>query len=192
MGQEKGRTKGLHYSLYAINAMIQGAEILRHRNVDLYSYKDNKGRGLELALDFITPYAINPATWTAAGYQQITTITQNDSMALYELAYSQYKKPLYLDAINRWTRPLDEIRVMGINTLTHANLFDLDSTPLPAVAPRITTQPLSQTVDESATVTFSVTASGSATLNFQWFRNGSANIGSDKQQLYRRASVIRR
>lgn len=178
MGQEQGRTKGLHYSLYAINAMIQGAEILRHRNVDLYSYKDHKGRGLELALDFITPYAINPAAWTATGYQQITTITQNDSMALYELAYSQYKKPLYLDAINRWTRPLDEIRVMGINTLTHANRFDLDSTPLPTVAPRITTQPSSQTVDEGATATFSVTASGSATLNFQWFRNGSAISGA--------------
>ncbi len=178
MGQEQGRSKGLHYSLYAINAMIQGAEILRHRNVDLYRYKDNKGRGLELALDFITPYAINPAAWTAAGYPQITTITQDDSMALYELAYSHYKKPLYLDAINRWTRPLDDIRVMGINTLTHANLFDLDSTPLLTVAPRITTQPSSQTVDEGATATFSVTASDSATLNFQWFRNGSAISGA--------------
>ncbi len=165
MGREYGRSKGLHYSLYAINAMIQGAEILRHRNINLYDYS-NSGKSLELALDFITPYAINPGSWP---YQQITTITQNDSMALYELAYSYYKKPLYLDAINRWSRPLDEIRVMGINTLTHANLFDLNFKPTP---PSISTQPLSQDVSEGAAVTFSVVATGSATLNFQWFRDG--------------------
>ncbi|NOZ53111.1 MAG: hypothetical protein GXP08_08215, partial [Gammaproteobacteria bacterium] len=162
MGQEYGRSKGLHYSLYAINAMIQGAEILRHRNVNLYDYS-NSGKSLELALDFVTPYAINPASWP---YKQITTITQKDSMALYELAYSYYKKPLYLDAINRWNRPMDEIRVMGINTLTHANLSDLSFAPTP---PSITTQPSSQSVNEGAAVTFSVAATGSATLSFQWF-----------------------
>ena len=167
LGWEYERTKGLHYSLYAINAMIQGAEILRHRNVNLYDYKDGV-KGLELALDYIVPYAINPASWP---YQQITTITQNDSMALFELAYSYYRKPIYLDAINRWTRPLDEIRVMGINTLTHANRFDLVFTPTP---PSITTQPNSVTVSEGDSATFSVGASGSATLSYQWFRNGSA------------------
>ncbi|HHI94771.1 MAG TPA: DUF5011 domain-containing protein [Gammaproteobacteria bacterium] len=166
MGQEYSRSKGLHYSLYAINAMIQGAEILRHRNVDLYGYTSN-GKGLALALDYITPYAINPGSWP---YQQITTITQNDSMALYELAYSYYKKPLYLEAINFWTRPLNDIRVMGVVTLTHANRFELSLTPTP---PSIVTQPAAVTATEGGDARFSIAVTGSAPLTYQWFRDGT-------------------
>jgi len=168
MGQEVGRSKGLHYSLYAINAMIQGAEILRHRNVNLYDYS-SAGKSLELALDYITPYAINPANWASTGYQQITTITQKDSMALYELAYSHYQKRSYLDAIIRWKRPMDEIRVMGITTLTHANRFDLSMSP---VAASIIASPDDVTVTEGADASFSVVSAGSGPLAYQWFRDG--------------------
>ena len=42
-----------------------------------------------------------------------------------------------------------------------------------AVAPLITTQPLSQTVVVGDLVTFTVTASGSAPLTYQWRRNGT-------------------
>ena len=168
MGWEVSRSKGLHYSLYAINAMIQGAEILRHRNVNLYDYS-SAGKSLELALDYITPYAINPAGWANTGYQQITTITQKDSMALYELAYSHYQKQSYLDAITRWKRPMDETRVMGINTLTHANRFDLSMSP---VAPSIIASPDDVTVAEGEDASFSIVSAGSGPLTYQWFRDG--------------------
>ncbi len=43
---ETGRTKSLDYSTYALNAMVQAAEIARHFGVDLYSYRLSDGRGL--------------------------------------------------------------------------------------------------------------------------------------------------
>jgi len=174
LGQESGRTRGLHYSLYAINAMIQGAEILRHHNVNLYDVVV-KGRSLKLALDFITPYAINPSQWTADRYKQITTITQNDSMALFELAYSYYQEPSYLDVINKWKRPMEETRVMGINTLTHANRFDLSTV---STAPSIIVSPDDVTVAEGEDASFSVAVIGSDPLSYQWFRDGVAIAGA--------------
>jgi len=168
LGQEVGRSKGLHYSLYAVNAMIQSAEILRHRNVNLYDYSA-AGKNLELALDYITPYAINPASWASTGYQQITTITQKDSMALYELAYSHYQKQSYRDVITRWKRPMDEVRVMGMTTLTHANRFDLNTE---STAPSIITSPSDVIVEEGEDASFSIVSAGSGPLTYQWFRDG--------------------
>ncbi|MBQ7589377.1 MAG: immunoglobulin domain-containing protein, partial [Verrucomicrobia bacterium] len=37
---------------------------------------------------------------------------------------------------------------------------------------RITTQPVSQTVDEDGTVTFAVTVTGTAPISYQWYKNG--------------------
>ncbi len=49
-----------------------------------------------------------------------------------------------------------------------------DAGPLPpAVAPAITTQPLSTSVPEGATATFSVTATGTPTPIYQWLKDGS-------------------
>jgi len=180
MGQEYGRTRGLHYSLYAINAMIQGAEILRHRGVNLYDYvfvDPEKGwrTDLEIALDTITPYAINPASWP---YKQETTITQRDSMALFELAYTYYQKESYRDAIIRWKRPMDEIRIMGITTLTHATAFDIVTVPVPQVVLIIVTQPEAVTAIEGANASFSIVASGNDPLTYKWFRNNVLIAGA--------------
>ncbi len=49
---------------------------------------------------------------------------------MYEVAYLWKQKPLYLAAINRSGRPMNEGRVMGPTTLTHASgayLFDFMS-----------------------------------------------------------------
>ena len=51
------------------------------------------------------------------------------------------------------------------------------------VAPSITTQPASQTVDEGQTVSFGVVASGSGTLTYQWKKNGS-NISGATASMY--------
>ncbi len=47
-----------------------------------------------------------------------------------------------------------------------------------AVAPTITTQPLSQTVTVGATATFSVVATGTAPLSYQWSKGGTAIAGA--------------
>jgi len=55
------------------------------------------------------------------------------------------------------------------------------STPPPptstAIAPTITTQPVSQTVANKSTVTFSVSATGTPAPTLQWFRNGVTFAG---------------
>ncbi len=49
---------------------------------------------------------------------------------------------------------------------------------VPAVAPSVTAQPMSQTVVEGQPATFSVSASGTAPLNYQWMKNGTAISGA--------------
>lgn len=117
MKQELTRTNSLTYSTYALNGMLQTAEIARHYGVDLYNYKLLDGRGLEKALDFHAPYIINSSNWT---YKQIYQY-KGDNSAIYELAYSFKQKSSYYDVINRWKRPMYEMRVMGQTTLTHAD-----------------------------------------------------------------------
>lgn len=138
MVHEINRTNSLSYSLYAINAMIQTAEVARNRGVNLYSYTTGDGRGLKLALDFHDnyAYAADPAaTWTAeTGYQQITPLTANDNVAIYELANSYWNQTSYMDVINRWGRPMDEIRTLSHVSLTHANRYEL-SPPSPFPSP---------------------------------------------------------
>ena len=47
-----------------------------------------------------------------------------------------------------------------------------------AVAPSVTTQPLSQTVTAGQTATFSVAGTGTAPMNYQWQKNGVAISGA--------------
>ncbi len=117
MKYELKRTKSLSYSTYAVNAMMQTAEIARHYGVDLYNYRLDDGRGLEIALDFHAPYVANPLKWP---YEQIDKY-KGDNAAFYELAYTFKKKDSYKDVIDKWGRPMYEIRTMGPTTLTHSN-----------------------------------------------------------------------
>lgn len=122
---ETGRTRSLEYSTYALNAMVQAAEIARHFGMDLYSYRLSDGRGLEKTLDYHARFVSSPSSWT---YQQIVPYT-GDNSAVYEVAYLWKQKASYLAAINRWGRPMNEGRVMGPATLTHAfGAYPLDFT----------------------------------------------------------------
>jgi hypothetical protein len=117
MVEELERSAGLGYSLYAINAMIQTAEIARHHNVDLYNYTTADGVGLKRAVDFHARYALAPEQWP---YKQEAPLKPEDNLALFELAYAYWGEPAYLDVINRWGRPMQETRILGPVSLTHA------------------------------------------------------------------------
>lgn len=118
---------GLSYSTYAINAMLQVAEIAFHNNVNLYGYKDSRNVGLEKALDFHMPYLADPELpkkWNAAGYPQTGSYNM-DNVSVYEAARIRYpaKSSSYLTVINNpklGGRPWYEIRIMGPTTLTHS------------------------------------------------------------------------
>jgi hypothetical protein len=115
MSKELGRTLSLDYSIYALNAMTQVAEIARHQGVDLYGYTSS-GRNLELAWDYHVPYLINPSSWP---YEQYKAYNQ-DGVALYELAYRREAKSTYKSVITKYGRPMYEKRTMGPTTLTHS------------------------------------------------------------------------
>ena len=128
MVHELIRVTSLDYSMYAVNAMIQVAEIARHHpelGYDLYDYKLSDGRGLEKALDFHVPYVYDPNApqkWISLGYKQqggYDGATKGNAQ-VYELAYAWKQKSSYMGCINRWKRPMYEIRNMGPITLTHA------------------------------------------------------------------------
>jgi len=123
MSQELGRTNSLSYSLYALNAMTQVAEIARHFDVNLYDYTCDGTRGLKLALDYYDHFAINWRDWPFA---QGEALTATKNVALFELAHSYWQQESFLNVINFWGRPMTETRVLGPITLTHGNRFDLD------------------------------------------------------------------
>jgi len=115
MTAELSRTRSLFYSMYAVNAMTQTAEITRHHGVDLYNYKTIDGKGLELAFDYHAPYLADKLTWP---YQEIRPDLLE--YATYENAYSFKQKTSYMDVIIKAVRPLYENRTMGAVTLTHS------------------------------------------------------------------------
>jgi hypothetical protein len=116
MLQELNRTASLGYSTYAMNAMAQTAEIARHQGVDLYSFVTPDGRGLELVFDYHAPFIEDPSRWP----HEQTSPYRGDNAAIMELAFSFRQKPEYMAAISAWGRPMNEIRTLGLTTLTHA------------------------------------------------------------------------
>jgi hypothetical protein len=117
---ELTRVDALTYSAYALNAMMQAAEIARHHGVDLYHFTLPDGRGLERCLDFHAPYLADPARWVAEGNSQHGEMNAG-SAAVYELALREWPaKPAYRAVLQRWPRPLVEERIIGPITLTHA------------------------------------------------------------------------
>lgn len=119
----KRGSAALSYSTFAINAMIQTAEIARHHGIDLYNYKvsNTDNRGIELALDYHAPYIVDPSSWpNNPGTTQERT---RSNAAIYELAYTFKNKSSYKNVINTVGRPMYENRNMGPVTLTHSTTF---------------------------------------------------------------------
>ncbi len=111
---ELTRTNSLLYSAYSIQPMIMGAEVARHQQVNLYDYKLNDGRSLELVLDFHAPYFVDPDNWP---YRQ-DKVYSGENLAAYELAYLWKQKANYKAVLDRWTKPFSYLDL--IQTLTHS------------------------------------------------------------------------
>ncbi len=175
MVHELGRTLSLNYSTYALNALVQTAEVARHRGVDLYAFTD-QGRGIELALDYHAPYVIDPSTWP---YQQISAYTGANT-SMYEMAYSRFQKSSYLDAIARWGRPRNDFYDMGYASLTHASLFSLDLAPISdGIAPTVAiTAPVAGEVAPNGVLTIKAGAWDNAGVSKVQFRIDGVDIGA--------------
>jgi hypothetical protein len=54
--EELTRTRALHYTVFALEALAGSAEIGRCFNVDLWRYQSPDGRGMRKAIDFLASY----------------------------------------------------------------------------------------------------------------------------------------
>ncbi|MDY6919079.1 MAG: alginate lyase family protein [Pseudomonadota bacterium] len=117
--RELNRTNSLHYSLFALNAMTQSAEIVRHSGIDLYHEVNERGVSMQTIFDYYYPYARKGGVvdWP---FQQKKEIVASD-VAIYELAYSRYRDPKYKVLIEEWGRPLIEIRTFQYISLSHGS-----------------------------------------------------------------------
>lgn len=128
---------GWAYSMYNLNAWINVAEIARHNGADLYGYTTG-GKGLELALDFHAPYAVQAYTGFGPSGWPYTKCTQSDTTkcrqvgcnddaggSIYEVVYKHFpSKTAYRNVATSAKngacgRPRFDARIMGYVTLTH-------------------------------------------------------------------------
>jgi hypothetical protein len=122
------RTRGLFYSLSALNALTLCADIARHHGVDLYSYtRDGDSTPvLQQAHQYHAPILLDPSRWQWQELDGLSASEREYGLVSYELAYSQRRDDQFLSAIQTSGRPIYDQRILGWVTLTHGNAFALD------------------------------------------------------------------
>jgi len=113
--EELDRTRSLSYSLFAMDAMTQTAEIAKHHGVNLYDYLVD-GKSLKEVFDFHAPYVARPSSWP---HEMISPHSANEDLSAFELANSHWRRPNLLYAIASWGRPVRNIYILDHATLTH-------------------------------------------------------------------------
>lgn len=116
--EELRRSKSLFYSTYALNAMVQGAELARRRGVDLYGYTSPRGRNLLACLRHHAPWIIDPRGWPGPQIEPYA----GENAALYEVAWAATGDPLFQRVVQARGRPLHEPRVLGPVSLTYGGV----------------------------------------------------------------------
>lgn len=125
---ELNRDDGLAYHVYGVKALTMTAVIARQHGIDLYSYNaptdPEQGSTLRKMYDFMLPYVKDPSSWKwGKGSNGLTNTEKENIVSVYELAYSEWEDPAYLDVIEQYGRPAYDSYVLGHVTLTHANRF---------------------------------------------------------------------
>jgi hypothetical protein len=120
-------------------------------------------------------------TGTAVSYQW-----QKNGAAIGGATLSTYQTPVTTVSDNG-----SQFTVVVSNTAGSVNSGGATLTvKAPAVAPSITTQPLSQTVTAGQTATFLVTGTGTAPVSYQWQKNGAAIGGATSSSYQTPATAV--
>lgn len=101
---EMDRARSLHYPIYAMRAFMTVATLGDKVGVDLWNYKTSDGRGLRLALDFLTPYLDGSKQW-----DKNQTVDENESpfAPFLRQAAVKYNDPRYLTAADKLIKGKD-------------------------------------------------------------------------------------
>jgi hypothetical protein len=92
---ELQRTRSWHYSVFNLQALFSLASIGERLGINLWDYKNVQGAGLQKALDYVLPAAINEKVWP---HQLIDTIRSTDLLPLLYQAAAHYHDPAYIQA----------------------------------------------------------------------------------------------
>src|SRR4029077_1489090 len=112
---------------------------------------------------------------TAAGTAPLSYQWRKNGAAISGATSSLYTTPPTTASDNR---ALFTVVVANSAGSTTSNTATLNVAGATAVAPSITTQPVSADVTAGQTASFSVAATGTAPLSYQWQKNGSAVSGA--------------
>lgn len=114
------RSRGLYYSLSALNALTYCAEIAANHGVDLYGYTgDGSEPVLRRAHDFHAPFVRDPSSWRWQELDGLSAREREYGVVSYELSYARRGVSDYLDVVEAVGRPVSDWRILGPVSLTH-------------------------------------------------------------------------
>ncbi|HEY6308550.1 MAG TPA: alginate lyase family protein [Candidatus Angelobacter sp.] len=89
---EAERTRGLSYSLFNLEGLMELAELGEHTGVDLWNFQTSDGRSICRALEYLLPFARGEKKWE---HQQITEFKPQEIVPRLLMAASKFSNPEY-------------------------------------------------------------------------------------------------
>jgi hypothetical protein len=95
---EAERTRGLSYSVFNLEGLMDLAVLGEHTQVDLWHYQTKDGRSIRKALEYLLPYAAGEKKWE---HQQITDFQPREIVPLLLLAAVKLGNPQFEKAAEK-------------------------------------------------------------------------------------------
>jgi hypothetical protein len=102
-------------SWFILKGMTLTAQLATYFEEDLYD------SSLRNAFDAYAPCAM--AAPECPGTGDLDAVSLAEGASIYELAHGRYEDPAHLEVIETHGRPIRDIRILGLTTLTHGDAF---------------------------------------------------------------------
>lgn len=106
MPYELARTRSFSYTRMNLRGFLHLAKLAEHVGVDLWGYRSEDGRSIEVALDWFEPYVAGRAEW---GHKQISSFDPSGAALLYRRAARRLDKPAYRRLGSEITDPVERL-----------------------------------------------------------------------------------
>lgn len=108
--RETGRTRSMHYTLFALNSTTITAEIAKAYGQDLYDYSIN-GRSLKKAIDYAAYYLLHMDEWPFEMIHPLESEIDKISLACFEMAHAHWGDDRYLEVLDHYeARPVEDLQ----------------------------------------------------------------------------------
>ncbi len=99
--RETGRTRSMHYTLFALGSTTLVAEMAEGYGFDLYDYTVN-GRCLKKAVDYAAYYLLHMDEWPFQMIEPLEKELSQGVPALFEMAHNKWQDDAYLQVIETY------------------------------------------------------------------------------------------